>query len=70
MNKHTLSERDICAMFIAPALQRSGWDPVQQIREEVSCTKVRIILRDKAKTAVAEVRAKLYKQLETALPRQ
>ena len=36
MNKQELSERDICSMFIVPALERAGWDKLSQIREEVA----------------------------------
>ena len=50
MNKHTLSERDICTKFITPALRRAGWDEMHQIREEVSFTKGRIIVRGKLVT--------------------
>lgn len=47
LEKQTLSERDICTKFITPALQRAGWDAMTQIREEVSFTKGRIIVRGK-----------------------
>ena len=47
MDKKGLSERDICTKFIAPALRRAGWDEMTQIREEVSFTKGRIIVRGK-----------------------
>src|SRR5258705_1617386 len=47
MNKKTLSERDICTKFITPALRQAGWDEMLQIREEVSFTKGRIIVRGK-----------------------
>src|SRR5512136_1406919 len=47
MNKKDLSERDICTKFIIPAIKRAGWDEVSQIREEVSFTKGRIIVRGK-----------------------
>jgi type I restriction enzyme R subunit len=47
MNKKDLSERDICTKFITPALRRAGWDVMTQIREEVSFTKGRIIVRGK-----------------------
>ncbi len=47
MNKQGLSERDICTKFITPALRRSGWDELTQIREEVGFTKGRIIVRGK-----------------------
>jgi type I restriction enzyme R subunit len=47
VDKHTLSERDICTKFITPALRQAGWDEMLQIREEVSFTKGRIIVRGK-----------------------
>ena len=46
-DKKNLSERDICTKFITPALRRAGWDEMAQIREEVSFTKGRIIVRGK-----------------------
>src|ERR1700730_18610527 len=46
-DKGTLSERDICTKFITPALRKAGWDEMLQIREEVSFTKGRIIVRGK-----------------------
>ena len=50
MDKRTLSERDICTKFITPALRAAGWDEMHQIREEVSFTKGRIIVRGKLVT--------------------
>ena len=47
MDKKSLSEREICTKFITPALRRSEWDEMTQIREEVSFTKGRIIVRGK-----------------------
>ncbi len=47
MEKRSLSERDICTKFITPALRSAGWDEITQIREEVSFTKGRIIVRGK-----------------------
>src|SRR5208282_1245528 len=47
MDKHALSERDICTKFITPALRKAGWDEMLQIREEVSFTNGRIIVRGK-----------------------
>lgn len=47
MDKKSLSERDICTKFITPALKKAGWDEMLQIREEVSFTKGRIIVRGK-----------------------
>ncbi len=50
MNKRDLSERDICTKFIGPAVKRAGWDEMLQMREEVSFTKGRIIVRGKLVT--------------------
>jgi len=43
--KKDLSERDICTKFITPAIKKAGWDDLSQIREEVSFTNGRIIVR-------------------------
>ena len=47
MQKTRLSESDVCAKFITPALHQAGWDEATQIRREVSFTKGRIIVRGK-----------------------
>ena len=43
----SLSERDICTKLIVPAVQRAGWDIQRQVREEVTFTKGRVIVRGK-----------------------
>ena len=50
MDKRRFTERDICTKFITPALRKAGWDEMLQIREEVSFTKGRIIVRGKLVT--------------------
>lgn len=45
VNKKELSERDICTKFIAPALQKAGWDDSFHIREEVLLTRGRLEVR-------------------------
>ncbi|TWH64597.1 type I restriction enzyme R subunit [Azomonas agilis] len=47
MDKKSLSERDICSKYITPAITQAGWDLHKQIREEVSFTKGRIVVRGK-----------------------
>ena len=47
MDKRFLSERDICTKFITPAIVKAGWDRDLQIREEVSFTKGKVIVRGK-----------------------
>ncbi len=46
MDKHQLSERDICTKFITPAIQQAGWEPYQFL-EEVRLTDGRVIVRGK-----------------------
>ncbi len=41
----SLSERDICTKYITPALIAAGWDLHTQIREEVSFTAGRVMVR-------------------------
>jgi type I restriction enzyme, R subunit len=53
----SMSERDICTKRIAPALHKAGWDIASQIREEVSFTKGRIIVRGKMVTRGSAKRA-------------
>ncbi len=60
MNKKDLSERDICTKYITPALVQSGWDLQKQIREEVSFTDGRIIVRKKMVTRGEKKRAMPY----------
>jgi type I restriction enzyme, R subunit len=50
MNKKDLSERDVCTKYITPAIVAAGWDIITQVREEVSFTRGRIIVRGKLVT--------------------
>jgi len=52
-----LSERDICSKFITPALTAAGWNLHTQIREEVSLTAGRIIVRGKLTSRGKQKRA-------------
>ncbi|MFH7326416.1 EcoAI/FtnUII family type I restriction enzme subunit R [Desulfurivibrio sp. C05AmB] len=55
--KKQLSERDICTKFITPAIERAGWDVLDQVREEVSFTAGRIIVRGRLHTRGKQRRA-------------
>jgi type I restriction enzyme, R subunit len=57
MDKKQLSERDICTKYIAPALERSGWNILTQIREEFSLTDGRILVRGKLHARAKNKRA-------------
>jgi len=43
--KKELSETDICDLFITPAIRDAGWEPLRQIRREVTLTPGPIIVR-------------------------
>ncbi|WP_375166369.1 type I restriction endonuclease, partial [Rhizobium hidalgonense] len=57
MDKKKLSERDICSKYITPAIVSAGWDLHTQIREEVSFTKGRVLVRGKLHTRGEQKRA-------------
>ncbi|KAA2217189.1 EcoAI/FtnUII family type I restriction enzme subunit R [Maribacter flavus] len=57
MNKSRLSERDVCSKFIAPAIQKAGWNMRTQVREEISFTDGRIIVQGKLYTRGKRKRA-------------
>lgn len=44
-NKSQLSERDICTKYITPAIVAAGWDVMTQVREEVTFTNGRVIVK-------------------------
>jgi type I site-specific restriction endonuclease len=46
-SKKDLSERDICRIYITPAITGGGWDGQTQIREQVYLTAGRVIVRGK-----------------------
>jgi type I restriction enzyme S subunit len=45
MSEPQLSERDVCTKLITPAVERAGWDIQSQVREEVSLTAGRVMVR-------------------------
>ena len=47
MNKKALSESEIRTQFITPAIAAAGWDLGMQVKEEVSFTNGRVIVRGK-----------------------
>ena len=57
MDKHDLSERDICTKFITPAIQQAGWLQ-HQFREEVSLTDGRVMVRGKLAARIRNPDAK------------
>src|SRR3984893_12133364 len=71
MNKKELSERDVCTKYITPAVKQAGWDEMTQLREEVTFTKGRIIVRGKLVTRRKAERADsvLYHNPNTPTPR-
>ena len=45
IDKKTLSESDICDLFISPAIRGARWDPLTQIRREVTLTPGPVVVR-------------------------
>jgi type I restriction enzyme R subunit len=68
MSKKNLSERDICTQFITPAVQRAGWDFGSQVREEVTFTAGRIIVRGKLHSRGTKKRADYLLYFKPNLP--
>lgn len=68
MKQQKLSERDICTKFITPAIQQAGWDIHTQVREEVSFTKGRIIVRGKLHSRGKQKRADYILYFKTNIP--
>ncbi|MDP1727209.1 MAG: DEAD/DEAH box helicase family protein [Bacteroidota bacterium] len=46
-DKKSLSERDICTKYITPAIEKSGWNKLTQLLEEVTFTDGKIYVRGK-----------------------
>ncbi|MDQ0658581.1 type I site-specific restriction endonuclease [Paenibacillus sp. W2I17] len=68
MNKKDMSERDICSKYITPALIQSGWDLQKQIREEVTFTDGRVIVRKKMVSRGDKKRADYILYYKTNIP--
>jgi type I restriction enzyme R subunit len=68
LDKRALSERDICTKYITPAITAAGWDLLSQIREEVSFTKGRIIVRGKLHTRGEQKRADYILYYKSNIP--
>jgi len=47
VDKKSLTERDICTKYITPAIEKSGWNKLTQMREEVFFTDGKIYVRGK-----------------------
>ncbi|ALQ50708.1 EcoAI/FtnUII family type I restriction enzme subunit R [Nitrosomonas ureae] len=67
-DKKSFSERDICTKYITPALVQAGWNLHSQIREEVSFTKGRIIVRGKLHTRGEQKRADYILYYKSNIP--
>lgn len=62
------SERDICTKFITPAVVAAGWDLHRQIREEVSFTDGRIIMKGKMHSRKKSKRADYILYYKSNIP--
>ncbi len=44
MIKKSLTELDVCRIYITPAIKNAGWDLKKQVREQINFTKGRKII--------------------------
>jgi type I restriction enzyme, R subunit len=63
-----LTERDICTKYITPAILSAGWDLHTQIREEVSFTNGRIIVRGRVHARGERKRADYILYYKSSIP--
>ena len=68
VNKSELTERDICTKYITPAVVEAGWDVMTQIREEVTFTNGRIMVRGKTVKRGEQKRADYLLYYQPNLP--
>lgn len=68
MSEPSLSERDVCTKLITPAVERAGWDIQGQVREEVSLTAGRIMVRGRLVARGTAKRADYVLYLKPNLP--
>lgn len=67
--KKNLTERDICTKFITPAIvETAGWDRDTQLREELSLTKGKVIVRGKLHSRGISKRADYVLYHKTNIP--
>lgn len=68
MDKKSFTERDVCTKLVTPAISQAGWDIDTQIREEVTFTKGRVIVRGKLHTRGQPRRADYILSYKPHLP--
>lgn len=67
--KKNLTERDICTKFITPAIvETAGWDRDVQLKEELSLTKGRVLVRGKLHSRGIAKRADYVLYHKTNIP--
>lgn len=68
MDKKSLTEQDVCSKYILPAVIASGWDLKNQIREQVSFTAGKIMVRGKTVSRGEKKRADFILYYKNNLP--
>lgn len=68
INKKSLSEQDICSKYILPAVIGAGWDLKYQIREQVSFTAGKILVRGKTISRGEQKRADFILYYKNEIP--
>jgi type I restriction enzyme, R subunit len=67
MDKKQMSEQDIRTKFITPAIEAGGWDVRTRVREEVTFTAGRVIVRGRLPEP-SHVAKELLSSLQVNLP--
>ena len=68
MDKRTLSEQDICSKYILPSIIDAGWNLKNQIREQVSFTAGKILVRGKNVSRGEQKRADFILYYKNEIP--
>ncbi|WP_199169792.1 EcoAI/FtnUII family type I restriction enzme subunit R [Rhodopirellula bahusiensis] len=68
IDKKSLSERDICTQFITPNITAAGWDLHAQVREEVTFTDGRVIVKGRSTARGPKKRADYVLYYKPGIP--
>lgn len=68
VDKKNLSEQDICSKYVLPAIVNAGWDLHKQIREQLTFTAGRVIVKGRFATRGEKKRADFILYYKNNLP--
>jgi type I restriction enzyme R subunit len=68
VNKKSMNETEICQNFVSPAIERSGWDKLTQVRREYFFTDGQVIVKGKVASRGKRKRADYLLFYQSHLP--